>query len=52
MEETLDEELLEELFWDFDHKTKYGKQSVRDIFKYTMRYFARHGRLKKDLEEK
>lgn len=52
MEETLDEELLEELFWKFDHQTKYGNQSARDIFKYMMRYFARRGRLKKDLEEK
>lgn len=51
MEETLDEALLEELFWEFDHHSKKGGESVRDVFKNKMRYFAKYGRLKNDVEE-
>lgn len=41
MEETLNEELLEQLYWDFDAERKTGRISERDIFKYKMRLFAR-----------
>jgi hypothetical protein len=41
MEETLNEELLEQLYWDFDAERKIGKLSERDIFKGKMRLFAR-----------
>jgi len=41
MEETLNEELLEQLYWDFDAERKTGSRSERDIFKGKMRLFAR-----------
>jgi len=41
MEETLNEELLEKLYWDFDAERKRGNSSERDIFKRKVRFFAK-----------
>jgi hypothetical protein len=41
MEETLNEDMLEELYWDFDAERKRGNRSERDIFKGKMRYFTK-----------
>ena len=41
MEETLDEYMLEDLYWNFDAERKRGNRSERDIFKEKMRYFAK-----------
>jgi hypothetical protein len=39
MEETLDEDMLEQLYWEFD--TERNRESERDIFKRKMRFFVR-----------
>jgi hypothetical protein len=47
MEETLNEELLEKLYWDFNSERNKGNLSERDIFKHKMRYFAKYPLSKK-----
>ncbi len=49
MKEDLDEDLLEQLYWEFDSRRAKKELSERDIFKQTMRHFARH-EVKKFLE--
>jgi hypothetical protein len=44
MQEPLNEELLEQLYWEFDSERKRGNRSERDVFKGKMRHFATHGR--------
>lgn len=43
MQEDLDEELLERLFWEFDFERKRYPGFERDVFKGKMRLFARNG---------
>lgn len=47
MQEPLDEEMLEQLYWEFDAERNKKNRSERDIFKGKMRYFATHGRNQK-----
>ena len=42
MEETLDEYMLEDLYWNFDAERKRGNRSERDIFKEKIIYFTLH----------
>lgn len=41
--EKLNEDLLEQLYWQFDDERKRGNRSERDIFKGKMRFFATNG---------
>jgi len=34
------EDLIEQLYWEFDAERKSGKNSERDVFKWKMRHFA------------
>ena len=36
------EEVLEQLYWEFDTQIKEGKRSERDIFKGKVRWFANY----------
>lgn len=43
MKESLNEDLLEQLYWEFDTERNKGNLSERDIFKNKMRFFAKNG---------
>lgn len=49
MKETLNEDLLEQLYWEFDFERAKKYSSERDIFKHKMRHFAKYHLPKKPI---
>jgi hypothetical protein len=47
MEETLNEDLLEKLYWDFNSERNKCSLSERDIFKHKVRMFVKYTLSKK-----
>lgn len=45
MQEPLNEEMLEQMYWEFDTERNKGTRSERDVFKGKMRFFANNGRV-------